>query len=135
MKLPNPESKAGYRKMHLCMEQAIKDGLAYCWVDTCCINKESSAELQEAIKSMFRWYREAKVCYAYLDDVLVVGEGRAHTSKPTERTSEVLIQASVDDSILGAEENPAQPENLVMLMAAVRTRSARAESPTPHPTT
>ena len=39
------------------------------WIDTCCIDKSSSAELSEAINSMFRWYRAAQVCYAYLSDV------------------------------------------------------------------
>ncbi|KAK5684147.1 hypothetical protein LTS10_004011 [Elasticomyces elasticus] len=38
-------------------------------IDTCCINKESSAELSEAINSMYAWYRDAKECYAFLDDV------------------------------------------------------------------
>lgn len=36
---------------------------------SCCIDKSSSAELSEAINSMFRWYRDAEVCYAYLCDV------------------------------------------------------------------
>ena len=36
---------------------------------SCCIDKSSSAELSEAINSMFRWYRGAEVCYAYLSDV------------------------------------------------------------------
>jgi len=36
----------------------------------CCIDKTSSAELSEAINSMFRWYQKASVCYAYLADVL-----------------------------------------------------------------
>jgi hypothetical protein len=38
-------------------------------VDTCCINKNNGAELSEAINSMYRWYRNADVCYNYLDDV------------------------------------------------------------------
>lgn len=41
----------------------------YVWVDTCCIDKTSSAELSEAINSMFRWYRESEICFAFLDDV------------------------------------------------------------------
>ncbi|KAI1192637.1 hypothetical protein F5X97DRAFT_340069 [Nemania serpens] len=49
--------------------QAGNDGLEYIWIDTCCIEKDSSAELDEAIRSMFRWYRRASVCYAYLSDV------------------------------------------------------------------
>jgi hypothetical protein len=39
------------------------------WIDSCCIDKTSSAELSEAINSMFRWYQNAQVCYAYLSDV------------------------------------------------------------------
>ncbi|KAI0630065.1 hypothetical protein C8Q77DRAFT_237969 [Trametes polyzona] len=35
----------------------------------CCIDKTSSAEVSEAIASMFHWYRCADVCYAYLRDV------------------------------------------------------------------
>jgi WD40 repeat protein len=61
--------KAGYNKIRFCGEQAAKDGLEYFWVDTCCINKESSAELQEAITTMFSWYRNAAKCYVYLSDV------------------------------------------------------------------
>jgi hypothetical protein len=45
-----------------------KDGYEYIWIDTCCIDKSSSAELSEAINSMFRWYQEAAVCYTYLSD-------------------------------------------------------------------
>jgi hypothetical protein len=65
--------KAGYEKIRFCGEQARRDGLQYFWVDTCCIDKSSSAELTEAINSMFRWYREAKKCYVYLSDVLRTG--------------------------------------------------------------
>ena len=38
-------------------------------MDTCCIDKSSSAELSEAINSMFRWYCRATLCYVYLIDV------------------------------------------------------------------
>jgi hypothetical protein len=62
--------KAGYRKISLCAEQAVRDGIYYIWVDTCCINKSNNAvELQHAINSMFRWYQNAEKCYVYLEDV------------------------------------------------------------------
>ena len=63
------QKKAGYRKIVFCGEQARRDGLGYFWVDTCCIDKRSSAELTTAINSMFRWYRGAVKCYVYLSDV------------------------------------------------------------------
>ncbi|KAF2727826.1 HET-domain-containing protein, partial [Polyplosphaeria fusca] len=62
------KSKAGYYKITKSCAQAREDGLQYVWIDTCCIDKSSSAELSEAINSMWRWYQNATVCYAYLDD-------------------------------------------------------------------
>ncbi|OCL01588.1 HET-domain-containing protein [Glonium stellatum] len=59
----------GYKKIVGCCNQAASDGYKYVWIDTCCIDKTSSAELSESINSMFRWYRKAHVCYAYLSDV------------------------------------------------------------------
>lgn len=86
--------RKGYQKIKYCCDQALQDGLEWAWVDTyvqlysncfqmlatpasadsprassCCIDKTSTAELSEAINSMFRWYRNAAVCYAYLADV------------------------------------------------------------------
>jgi len=59
----------GYAKIERCCAQAVQDGLEYVWIDTCCIDKRSSAVLSESLNSMFAWYRAAHVCYAYLDDV------------------------------------------------------------------
>ncbi|KAF2756488.1 HET-domain-containing protein [Pseudovirgaria hyperparasitica] len=63
------KDKAGFTKIENCCRQAVRDGWEYAWVDTCCIDKRSSAELSESINSMFRYYKEAQVCYAYLSDV------------------------------------------------------------------
>ncbi|KAK0618869.1 hypothetical protein B0T14DRAFT_478724 [Immersiella caudata] len=61
--------KTGYEKIRFCADQAEHDGLLYFWIDTCCINKENSSELAEAINSMFRWYHDATRCYVFLSDV------------------------------------------------------------------
>jgi hypothetical protein len=61
-------SKAGYRKISATCDRALKDGYCFAWIDTCCIDKTSSAELTEAINSMFGWYRQSQVCYVYLSD-------------------------------------------------------------------
>ena len=61
--------RSGYRKILKSCEQAMKDGYEWLWADTCCIDKRSSAELSEAINSMYRWYENSRVCYAYLHDV------------------------------------------------------------------
>lgn len=62
------KQKPGYAKIRFCGKKAAEDGLQYFWVDTCCIDKSSSAELSESINSMYRWYHKAEVCYAYIDD-------------------------------------------------------------------
>ena len=75
--LNNVESKLkpseGYQKICSCCALAAREGHKYVWIDTCCIDKTSSAELSEAINSMYRWYKEAQVCYAYLADVCIDG--------------------------------------------------------------
>ncbi|KAF2741765.1 HET-domain-containing protein, partial [Sporormia fimetaria CBS 119925] len=71
--------KPGYKKIQLCGEQAKRDGLQFFWVDTCCINKANKAELSLAIRSMFRWYRNATKCYVYLEDVSIKKRKRVDT--------------------------------------------------------
>ncbi|KAF4624315.1 hypothetical protein G7Y89_g13858 [Cudoniella acicularis] len=71
--------KTGYAKIKKTCEQALRDGLEYAWVDTCCIDKSSSADLSEAINSMFQWYTEVAICYAYLVDVPPNSEPRVTT--------------------------------------------------------
>ena len=63
----------GYEKIEGCCSVALRDGWQYVWIDTCCIEKRSSAELSEAINSMYRWYSEAQVCYAFLADLSLKG--------------------------------------------------------------
>lgn len=53
-------SMRGFEKIQHCAEQAKIDGIDFFWVDTCCIDKSSSAELSEAINSMFRWYQNLR---------------------------------------------------------------------------
>ncbi|KAJ2971485.1 hypothetical protein NUW58_g9406 [Xylaria curta] len=59
----------GFFKLDQCCRQAFSSGYTYVWIDTCCIDKSSSAELTEAINSMCHWYQNAQVCYAFLEDV------------------------------------------------------------------
>ncbi|TFK82484.1 HET-domain-containing protein [Polyporus arcularius HHB13444] len=56
-------------KIRRCCELAERHGFAWVWIDTCCIDKTSSAELSEAINSMFRYYALSRICYGYLRDV------------------------------------------------------------------
>ncbi|KAK3334140.1 heterokaryon incompatibility protein-domain-containing protein [Cercophora scortea] len=71
--LAKARQKAGFAKIKGACALARRQQYEYIWIDTCCIDKSSSAELSEAINSMYRWYQESDVCYAYLCDV-VLGE-------------------------------------------------------------
>lgn len=64
-----PREKAGYTKLWMACMKSIAHGYSYIWIDTCCIDKGSSAELSESVNSMFAWYEKAEVCHAYLFDV------------------------------------------------------------------
>ena len=61
--------KAGWTKILGAAAKTKQMDLEYIWVDTCCIDKSSSAELSEAINSMYRWYERCVYCLAYLNDV------------------------------------------------------------------
>lgn len=63
------EEGPGMAKILQCAKRAQVEGHRYIWVDTCCIDKSSSTELQEAINSMFRWYEMSAVCYVHVADV------------------------------------------------------------------
>ncbi|KAK8093635.1 hypothetical protein PG997_000320 [Apiospora hydei] len=60
--------KAGFKKIFKTCEKAKAHSIKHVWVDTCCIDKTSSAELSESINSMYRWYQTADVCFVYLSD-------------------------------------------------------------------
>ncbi|TFK83421.1 HET-domain-containing protein [Polyporus arcularius HHB13444] len=75
----NPRARAS-PKIRGCCIYAEAQGFEWLWVDTCCIDKTSSAELSEAINSMYQWYARAAVCYVYLHDVSAGADPSARKS-------------------------------------------------------
>jgi hypothetical protein len=86
------ESKSGFRKLKNSCNQAKSHGYDWIWIDTCCIDKTSSAELSEVINSMYRWYKKSSVCYIYLSDV---------------ESSSKYIGLNYDDLALRVRDTPA----------------------------
>ncbi|THU78003.1 HET-domain-containing protein [Dendrothele bispora CBS 962.96] len=75
------EKKSGYRKiLHACMK-AQNDGIDFIWIDTCCIDKGNHEEIARDIKSMYAYYENSVVCYAYLVDVYEWNELSLHGEK------------------------------------------------------
>ena len=81
---PGVGNRDGYKKIRSACRQASKDAFEYIWIDTCCIDKSSSSELSEALNSMFRWYKNSKLCYAYLSDVTSVASSLTATAATLE---------------------------------------------------
>jgi hypothetical protein len=70
-------TKNSFSKIEATCRTALDQGIHYVWVDTCCIDKSSSAELSEALNSMFRWYKNAIYCFAFLSDLPAGSQFRA----------------------------------------------------------
>ena len=62
-------SKKGFAKIQGFCKIARKENCRYAWADTCCINQRNVNELNEAINSMYMWYRNSNICIVYLEDV------------------------------------------------------------------
>lgn len=67
----DPSTLKGWTKLDSFCSLAKQDGWEWVWMDTCCIDKSSSAELSEAINSMYQWYTKSEFCIAYLADISV----------------------------------------------------------------
>ncbi|KAF3039250.1 hypothetical protein E8E11_004345 [Didymella keratinophila] len=76
--------RQGYSKIVNAAKEAQNLGFQYIWIDTCCIDKSSSAELQEAINSMYRWYSDAEICIVYLEDISTPCAGPGETRTASE---------------------------------------------------
>lgn len=72
-------------KIRACCHHARLQGFNWIWVDTCCIDKTNSVELSEAINSMYKWYANATICFAYLYDV-DISENPAATNSTFRRS-------------------------------------------------
>lgn len=60
--------KRGWEKIYKTCELTKEHHLEYVWIDASCIDKSSSAELSEAINSMYNWYQNSHVCFTWLAD-------------------------------------------------------------------
>ncbi|EME43454.1 hypothetical protein DOTSEDRAFT_174297, partial [Dothistroma septosporum NZE10] len=73
-------TKKAFSKLDGAMRQA-RPRYDWIWVDTCCIDKTSSAELSEAINTMYTWYENADACFAFLQDKAFCSVGEIVESK------------------------------------------------------
>ncbi|KAK0670332.1 heterokaryon incompatibility protein-domain-containing protein [Cercophora samala] len=67
-------NKTGFAKISNFCRLAREKGYRYGWVDTCCIDKRNSADLSEAINSMYRYYYDSQDCLVYLSDTQPISD-------------------------------------------------------------
>jgi len=102
---PRFRKKKGWAKIAKTCEIAALEGHRYAWVDTCCIDKSSSAELTEAINSMYTWYRNAEVCYVFLSDLTASASAPRDTTtdrardKTKGKSKEIAKNKTLDKSL------------------------------------
>jgi len=65
--------KSGYQKIRNACKQARFRGLDYLWVDTCCINQRDKRDVHRNVKSMYAYYQNSSICFAYLSDIRACG--------------------------------------------------------------
>lgn len=90
------DSRRGYgwlKTLKAC-DIAKRSDIEWLWVDTCCIDKKSSAELSEAINSMWKYYQGSTQCYAFLPDVelLTTVLDASVTEQPTNSCQEMGLR-------------------------------------------
>ncbi|KAK3705656.1 hypothetical protein LTR37_013264 [Vermiconidia calcicola] len=115
--------RAGYKKIVDFCSFAQSRGLGWASIDRCCINSSSSAEVSEAINSVFAWFQDATECYAQLSDVPALSAGENAVMRAFERSRwftrvwtlpELLapkrvIFLNTDWAIIGVKDNSFQP--------------------------
>jgi hypothetical protein len=67
---------AGFDKLIRFCVLAMEYNCSWAWADTCCIDKTSSAELEESIRSMYNWYANSRVCIVHLRDTISMDDMR-----------------------------------------------------------
>ncbi|KAG8530207.1 uncharacterized protein KY384_004707 [Bacidia gigantensis] len=105
------EISDGWIKLKSFCSIAKSDGWEWVWMDTCCIDKRSSAELSEAINSMYQWYSEAAYCVAYLADITVFHDEPLAHRKPF-RKSEWFERGWTLQELLASHRVTSRPEDI-----------------------
>lgn len=78
----------GWTKILKGCQLALDLGYSWLWMDTCCLDKKSSAELTEGINSMFQWYQQSQACLVFLHDVPDIPEdGHGYRTKDFDNSS------------------------------------------------
>lgn len=128
---PSRLSKSGYVKIVETCRLASERGLGYAWIDTCCIDKTKSAELAEAITSMFDYYARSEVCFAHLADLapesMDIGSCRWFTRGWT--LQELLAPQSVEFYNQAWEHVGSKHEFVERIARATNIKSAALKDP------
>jgi hypothetical protein len=74
----------GFSKVEGACKLAADDGYDWIWIDSCCIDKESSADVDKSINSMWTYYSRSNICYVYMADIRDCEAGRGISFQKSE---------------------------------------------------
>ncbi|KAK4172371.1 hypothetical protein QBC36DRAFT_338043 [Triangularia setosa] len=123
-------NKAGFTKISNFCHLANQRGYKYGWVDTCCIDKRNSADLSEAINSMYRYYYDSGECLVYISDTELMADWEGLSTSQLDDvlrpcrwfrrgwTLQELIAPTVR-SFFDAKWNPVTNRHLVSVISAI----------------
>jgi len=117
-------SRPGFIKISEACSEAKRDRLQYLWVDTNCIDKSSSADLSEAINSMYRYYSDSVICYSYLGDV---HDASTPTPSPSETDGNIEFSRSAWFTRGWTLQELLAPEDLVFFTSSWTKIGTKAE--------
>ncbi|KAF2171942.1 hypothetical protein M409DRAFT_18173 [Zasmidium cellare ATCC 36951] len=69
--------------------------IKWLWIDTCCIDQKSTAELSEAVNLMYEWFKNSVMCLAYLADVEDSELGQINDSDESDIATKSEFEQSV----------------------------------------
>ncbi|OTB13577.1 hypothetical protein K445DRAFT_319796 [Daldinia sp. EC12] len=86
------QDRAGWKKLTSFCKTALIYGFRHAWMDTCCIDKRNSADVSEAINSMYTYYYDSDACFIYLEDVHKSADEATNSSGTAEATRDQLLE-------------------------------------------
>ncbi|KAK3984906.1 ankyrin repeat-containing domain protein [Cladorrhinum sp. PSN332] len=124
------QSKKGYSKVINCCSRAKAGGFEYVWIDTCCIDKTSSAELSEAINSMYRyrWFTRGWTLQELIAPSVVVFVDENWKDLGTKATlQEVILRRTNIPAAVLAGNGPGNASVAQKMSWAARRQTTRVE--------
>jgi hypothetical protein len=132
--------KQGYKKIQIICKLVREQNLQYLFIDVCCLKDSTrfdgskTAEFSEAINSMFNWFADAELCFAYLKDSNDQDEAAFHQTRWFTRrwtlleflAARKLVFFNGNGEYIGDRDNEAV-KNIISKISGINTKYFAAD--------